>query len=349
VIVPKPLRIVLRTGATLLAVLLVAGVAWLLYLYVSAGQLRDLEERSLGACQAVEGAPGAEDLAVDRERGIALISSDDRRTGAGGAIYAYDLQAGGEPRSLTAGREGFHPHGLSLLEQGARSILMVVDHAESGDAVEIFRWDGSDLEPLSTVTDPLLYNLNDVAAVDARRFYATNDHGVTAEREAREDYLRRKRANVVYWDGERARVVADGIGYANGIALSEDQHEVYVASTTFGKILVYDRDEERGDLTLRKEIALDTGVDNLALDLYGGLWVAAHPHLLTFAAHARDAAKRSPWEVVWVDPSGQSEPSIRPVMLSLGEQLSGASVAVPWGDKVVIGSVFEPHFLVCQR
>ncbi|HVS15190.1 MAG TPA: SMP-30/gluconolactonase/LRE family protein [Thermoanaerobaculia bacterium] len=340
----KALRIVLW----LLAVLVVVGAAWAFYLYASAGQLRDLEERSIGACQVVDGAPGPEDLAVDRARAIALISADDRRSGGGGAIYAYDLEAGGEPWSLTPGREGFHPHGLSLLEANGQSILMVVDHPPAGDSVEVFRWDGSALEPLRTVTDPLLYNLNDVAALDARRFYATNDHGVSAEHEAREDYLRRRRANVVYWDGERARVVADRIGYANGIAVSEDQREVYVASTTFGKILVYDRDEDSGGLVLRKEIALDTGVDNFALDLYGGLWVAAHPHLLTFAGHARDPAKRSPWEVLWVDPSGQAEPSIRPVMLSLGEQLSGASVAVPWGDKLVIGSVFE-HLLICQR
>ena len=347
---PKALRVSLWIAASLL---LVVG-AWALYLYAMAGEFRDLVAKGIGECEPVDGAPGAEDIAIDRDRALALISSDARRTGAPGAIYAYDLKSRGEPRALTGepGADGpatFHPHGLSLIEKGEQSSLMVVNHPGEQDSVEIFGWDGVRLEHRRTVTDPLLYNLNDVAALDAERFYATNDHGGPADREAREDYLRLSRGNVVFWDGQRARKVADGIAYANGVTLSADALELYVASTTTGRILVYDRDDETDDLSLRKEISLRTGVDNLALDLYGGLWVAAHPKLLTFVSHARDPEKRSPWEVIWVDPSGMAEPSIRPVVLSLGEQLSGASVAAPWGDKLVIGSVFEEHFLVCQR
>lgn len=342
---PKALRLIV----TLLALLLTAVAGWALYLYAAAGQFRDLVEKSIGECAVVVGVPGAEDLAIDRDRSVALVSSQDRRTGAPGALFAYDLEAGGQPRALATGVEPFHPHGLSLLGNGGTSSLMVVNHPGNGDTVEIFAWNGAELEHRETVADPLLYNLNDVAALDGRRFYATNDHGGPADREAREDYLRRAKANVVFWDGERARTVADGIAYANGVTLSNDALEVYVAATTTGKILIYDRDDETNDLSLRSEIALGTGVDNFALDLYGGLWVAAHPKLLTFAGHAGDPAKRSPWEVIWVDPSGMAEPSIRPVMLSLGEQLSGASVAAPWGSKLVIGSVFDPHFLVCQR
>lgn len=352
------MRKALRVVLTILALLLVVVAGWVFYLYAAAGELRDLVEKSIGECEEVPGAPGAEDLAIDRDHSVALISSQDRRSlaqgsAAQGAIFAYDLRAGGEPRSLT---ESFgddvgplHPHGLSLLGKGSSKILMVVNHPGGADAVEIFGWNGAELEHRETVTDPLLYNLNDVAALDDRRFYATNDHGGPADREAREDYLRRAKANVVFWDGERARTVADGIAYANGITLSDDALEVYVASTTTGKVLVYDRNDETNDLTLRKEIPLGTGVDNFALDLYGGLWVAAHPKLLTFVSHGRDPAKKSPWEVIWVDPSGMAEPSVRPVMLSLGEQMSGASVAAPWGDKLIVGSVFDPVFLVCQR
>jgi arylesterase/paraoxonase len=360
---PKPLRVTIW----ILAALLLVAAGWVLYLYAAAGQFRDLVEKPIGECTRVAGAPGAEDIAIDRDHAVALVSSDDRRTGGPGAIYAYDLRAGGEPRPLTgaaasaggpdsappapagSGPGVLHPHGLSLVGGAGSASLMVVNHPAESDSVEIYDWNGERLAHRRTVTDPLLYNLNDVAALDAERFYATNDHGGPRDRETREDYLRLRRGNVVFWDGARARKVADGIAYANGITLSEDALEVYVASTTTGRILVYDRDDETDDLTLRKEIPLRTGVDNFALDLYGGLWVAAHPKLLTFAAHAKEPAKRSPWEVLWVDPSGVAEPSIRPVMLSLGEELSGASVAAPWGDQLVVGSVFEPHFLVCKR
>jgi hypothetical protein len=131
--------------------------------------------------------------------------------------------------------------------------------------------------------------------------------------------------------------------------LSPDGDELYVAATTAGEMLVYDRDVESGDLAFRKAIATGTGVDNLTVDAHGELWIGAHPHLFSFVRHAGDRARRSPSEVVWVDPDELAEPPVRRVWLDLGEALSGSSVAVPYGSRILIGSVFEPHFLVCDR
>ena len=52
---------------------------------------------------------------------------------------------------------------------------------------------------------------------------------------------------------------------------------------------------------------------------------------------------------MWVDADELADPPVRRVWLDLGETLSGSSVAVPFGSRIVIGSVFEPHFLVCDR
>jgi arylesterase/paraoxonase len=329
---------------------------WFLYLYDAAGQFRDLEPRAEGSCRQVAGAAGAEDIALDRDAGIALVSSDPRN-GMPGALYAYPLDANPADRlvPLAAPLEGgFQPHGISLLPRtGGGGTLFVVNHA-GGHAVEVFSWQptaaGGELQHLRTVRDPLLVSPNDVAAVDDVRFYATNDHGsASPRRQAFDDYLRLARASVVYWDGDAARVVASGIAYANGIAVSTDGGELYVAATTTGEVLVYDRDIETGDLAFRKAIATGTGVDNLTVDAHGELWVGAHPHLFSFVRHAGDPARRSPSEVVWIDPDELAEPPVRPVWLSLGEDLSGSSVAVPYGSRFLVGSVFEPHFLVCDR
>ncbi|HUP23486.1 MAG TPA: SMP-30/gluconolactonase/LRE family protein [Thermoanaerobaculia bacterium] len=335
----------------------VAGGLWFLYLYDAAGQFRKLEPLSAGVCRAVTGAAGAEDIALDRGAATALVSSDPR-TGDRGALYAYSLDPGAGDRlvDLTADLPGeLRPHGISLLaRESGGGTLFVVNHTTSGDAVDVFAWQpneaGGTLEPLRSVRDPLLVSVNDVAAVDDVRFYATNDHGsASRRRQALDDYLRLSRANVVYWDGSSARVVASRIAYANGIALSQNGEELYVAATTKGEILVYDRDLESGDLELRKAIATGTGVDNLTVDMHGDLWIGAHPHLFSFLRHAGDPSRRSPSEVVWVDPDGLAEPPVRPVWRSLGEDLSGSSVAVPFGSRILIGSVFEPHFLVCDR
>lgn len=341
-----------------LVALLVAAGLWFLYLYDAAGQFRSLEPIDLGGgCTAVPGAAGVEDIAVDRGAATALLSSD-ARTGEPGALYSYALavDANAAPIELTAGFSGeLRPHGISLWSSEAGGgTLFVVNHEATGDAIEVFGWrpseSGGSLEHLRTVEDPLLVSPNDVAAVDDVRFYATNDHGSGSPgRQRIDDYLRLAHANVVYWDGRAMRVAADGIGYANGVALAPSGEELYVASTTTGEVMVYDRDVESGDLAFRKAIDTGTGVDNLTVDQHGELWIGAHPRLFTFLRHAGDHAKRSPSEVVWVDPQELAEPPVRRVWLSLGDDLSGSSVAVPYGARVLIGSVFEPHFLVCRR
>jgi arylesterase/paraoxonase len=347
----------LRLFLRILAGVVVAAGLWLLYLYDAAGEFRDLEPLEAGVCRPVTGAAGAEDIALDRGAAMALLSADPRDGGDGG-LHVFPLQGNPEDRVLPLQvpvEPGFHPHGIALFarEQGGGT-LFVVDHRDTGDAVEVFGWqpaaEGGSLEHLRKVTDPLFVSLNDVAAVDDQRFYATNDHGSASRgRQTFDDYFRLARANVVYWDGSTARVVASGIAYANGIALSPSGAELYVASTTSGEVMVFDRDVESGDLVLRKSIDAGTGVDNLTVDAHGELWIGAHPRLLTLRRHARSRDRRSPSEVVWLDPDELAEPPVRRVWLSLGEDLSGSSVAVPYGSRILIGSIFEPHFLVCDR
>jgi arylesterase/paraoxonase len=338
--------------SVLVIVVLLAVLA--LYTFAEAGEFREVVPLPLASCEAVSGMPGAEDLVVDRDRSVALVSSDDRTWSSEGAIFAYDLEAGGEPRRLTPpGGTGFHPHGLSLVaaDAGGASLLYVVDHPTPEQSqVRVFSWNGDELVPVRTVTDPLFVGLNDVAALDDTRFLATNDHDRppgTSQRVL--DLLQLSRGNVVYWDGEKASVVAEGIPYANGIALSLDHAHVYVASTTKGRILRFERDEESGALVQVDTYELQTGADNIEVDGYGNLWIGAHPKLLTFLRHAGDHARRSPSEVVFVDPSRDLEPPIRPVWRDTGELLSGSSVGVPWGSKLIIGSVFDPGILVCER
>ena len=340
-------------------VLLVGALLWLLFLYDSAGQFRSLEPLALGECLRVEGVIGAEDIDVDRSAGLAFVSADDRTDAqARGAIYVYDLRAeGAEPVEISADFEGeLRPHGISLVT-GPTGVhtLFVVNHPGLGTesvrhTVEIFDWAQGTLSHRETVSGELLISPNDVVGIDRTRFYASNDHGSGGPmRQLLDDMMRRDRAGVVYWDGEQLERVASDLAYANGINISSDGSSLFVAETTRGRIREYARDPETGALEQIEITDLKTGVDNIAVDVYGSLWIAAHPKLMTFMSHARDPLKRSPSEVLFVDPKKNLDPPVRPVYLDLGEQISGASVAVPFGSRLILGSVFEPFFLVCQR
>jgi arylesterase/paraoxonase len=347
------MKIIIATSIVVL--LLIAG--FLVDLMKDAGEFKKLQPHSAGTCVKIPGVIGAEDITVHPETGLAFISCDDRRaTFRGkptpGAIFAYDLNSENpELIELTDDFEQeFHPHGISLFvgENGGES-LFVVNHRKDGDFVEIFDMQDNSLIYRESIQGELMRSPNDVVAVGPRSFYVTNDHGgVSKFARTLEDYLRLAKSNVVYYNGGEFKVVAEKISYANGINMSRDGTTVYVASTTAGKVNVYDRDVSSGELELRNDIELGTGVDNIELDTAGNLWVAAHPKLLTFVKYTKDPKKLSPSQILKITPKADNNYKVEEIYLNEGEEISGSSVAAVFGQKLLIGSVFDAHFLVCE-
>lgn len=340
------------------AILIVLFIAWRVIVTIHhAGEFKTLKPHFNGSVQKVFGAVGAEDITIHPQTGMAFISSSDRRAifrgeRTQGAIYAYDLSAATpELKNLTKdfNRE-FNPHGLSLfLTENGDTSLFVVNHAAGGHAVEIFDYRDSTLVHRESIRGELMNSPNDVVAVGPQSFYATNDHGnVTAFGRMLEEYLQLERAYVVYYDGQNFTKVANGMAYANGINASRDGKTIYVAACVGLKINVYDRDLATGALALKYEIPLGTGVDNIELDAAGNLWAAAHPQLLTFTKHAKDAAKHSPSEILKITLMENGAARTEQIYLNDGTEISGSSVGAVLGKTLLIGSVFEKHFLVCK-
>ncbi|PRQ03770.1 SMP-30/gluconolactonase/LRE family protein [Enhygromyxa salina] len=374
---PRRRKLVLVSLAAALAL----ALGWGIYLLVLAGELSRLAYHSDAECTRVEGVVGAEDLAFTRASGTpeggVFVSSDDRRaTVAGtpvrGAIYYYSLAPtapGVAAIEVASGDdpELFHPHGIGVTPASAeRERLFVVnhpraslfgpnDHSEGpGHTIEVFDVISEAgrvrLDLQHTIADPLLVSPNDVAPVDAERFYVTNDHLATSKLGHKlEDYGRLARGHVLYWDGDAFSVVADGILFANGIDVSRDGTTVYVASVTGARVHVFDRDPSSGALTAREQVPV-RGPDNINISDDGSLWIGAHPKLLTFTSYANDAAKRSPSQVFRLSQTESGAWETEDVWLSDGSDISGLSVALGVGEgRFLVGSVFDAWLLDCQR
>mgnify|MGYP005841241235 CR=1 FL=1 len=317
------------------------------------------------SCLRVQGVPGPEDVAIDRSRGIAYIAAYDRRLvaaggegadGVRGGIYVMDLTA---PDTQLAMRpitplapDAFRPHGISLFtaEDGSRTLMAVNHPGNDRHTIEIFDLSDDDvLTHRATIEDPLIVSPNDVAAVSPDAFYVTNDHN-------RPDDIGRMAAaifaspltTVAYWDGAKAGVVADELALANGVAVSADGGEVYVTELLARTLRIYARDAVTGTLTLRDQVFLGTGVDNIDVAADGSLWIGAHPQLATFVEHAGDPANLSPSQVVVVEPAADGGGQAWTVYLDGGAELSGSSVGATYRDRLVIGAVFDPAVLVCR-
>ena len=322
--------------------------------YRDAGEFKTITPHFDGTKALITGVTGAEDITIDFRNQIAYISSDDRFATlhghkTSGGIFTLDLkgtQTGVAHIALTLPGE-IHPHGISFYRsQDSLSYLYVVDH--TGGKHSILKLKGFQFEKQFR-DSVFIISPNDVLAVDENRFYFTNDHGsLSATGKKLEEFLQLKKSNVVYYDGEKYSIAAEGIAYANGINMSTDGKEVYVASTIGGSVLVYARDVSSGKLSFKEEIRLQSGADNIEIDEQGNLWVACHPKLLTFVKHANDTSKLSPSQVFKITHDSSGKFTAQEIFLSEGDDLSGSSVAAVTGNLLLIGSVLDEGILQCR-
>ncbi len=319
-----------------------------------AGEFKILETHSNLDCNVVKGVLSSEDITIDRQTGMAFVSSGIRGLGLdkGGAIIGYDLNAKSlKPVNLTSDfKEEFYPHGIGLYKgAGGAASLFVINHRSEKDYVEIFDYAGSKLVHRRSVSNVLMYSPNDIIPVGRDSFYVTNDHGYRSFRgQILEDLLKLAKSYVLYFDGDKLRIVARGLSFANGINLSPDGKTVYVSEVIGKQISVFDRDVKTGALALKNTIYCGTGVDNIDVAEDGSLWVGAHAKLLTFAKHAKNQKLPAPSQVLHITMKN-GKYSVDEVYLDDGSTLSASSVAAAYKNEVLIGGVFAPRFLVCEK
>jgi len=338
------------------AVVLVVLVLFVLKTFKDAGQFKTIEPHCNCKCTKVDGVAGPEDITIDPETKIAFVSADDRRAGARGeevqgAIYAYSLDPSVMSlKNLTTNLPfAFHPHGISFYHaEDGRKYLSVINHRDNDHFVEVFEFKNMKLNHLESIKGPLMTSPNDILAVGPRQFYVSNDHGATSPRGRKmEDYLQLAKSYVLYFDGAGFKKVAGDIAYANGIAVSRDGSTLYVGSTVGRNILVFERDQNTGTLTLKNDIDLGTGTDNIEVDAEGSLWVGAHPKMLTFVKHSGDPSVYAPSQILKVTTNPDGSVKVKEIYLNAGEELSASSVAAVYQNRMLIGAVFDDHFLDC--
>lgn len=353
-----------RTRVLLLLVLLGLAIGLLaVTIRDRLGFGRDIETFGTGACQRIPSPAGPEDLEIDDQLRVAFISATPRREpGAAGGLYWLDLDdLDAVPLPIPRDGPELAPHGLSLVRVDGELYLHVINHADAaGSTVEQYRYvapgaeSGADsgarfgkLLHWATVSDPALFSPNDLAAVDAERFYVTNDHGGrSAMLRSVEHVLGFRLGDVQYYDGDQFETVASRQGFANGILLTGDGGRVLVAETVAGTISSYLRDPVSGWLTPESYMRFETGPDNLTEAEDGSIWMVGHPRLLDFAGHARDPAELSPTEVYRIDFYGRTA-DFGAVMSDDGSLLSGGSTAAVRGRLMWVGNVFDPYLLRC--
>lgn len=306
-----------------------------------------------------------------------------------GGIYSFDLEALDWARNrpvrakhltegLAAGLD-FRPHGISLHRDGrGRRTLFAVSHPlreprgvfeqEMLHVVEVFDLGRGDTlthretikseEDGGTAWGARLCAPNDVAALDHDRFLVTNMFASCSRLgQPLEGFVGLAGpgwANVLYYESGLFTPVADGLRYANGIAVVRDEDgagTVFVAAAGDRALLEYDLAamlRGPGVAEPLDETFVGSALDNIEVDpKTGTLYIGAHPSRMAFARHAffPGTYPTAPSEVVrFPTVEGKAGPRISGVERYFyaddGAQLSASSVAAVDGDDMLVGSVF---------
>ncbi|MBK8992617.1 MAG: SMP-30/gluconolactonase/LRE family protein [Gammaproteobacteria bacterium] len=214
-------------------------------------------------------------MLIDHTQGLKFTESPRWHDGK---LWFLDIH---DQRIKTAGLDGrldtalelpFKPNGFGFRRDG--SILV-------GDALQrqIHRWDGTALQPVADLGDITCFCLSD-GIVDAQDRIYVGDIGYNFWDPALSPVDTCVIA-CVEPDG-RARVVADGLRFPNGMVITPDGRTLIVAECTGYCLTAFDIRAD-GSLANRRVFAeLPEGAqpDGIALDAEGAVWLAnpAGPH-----------------------------------------------------------------------
>lgn len=334
---------------------LFAGSVW-----ARAGEGTNVATRFADNCTKLTGYQGAEDIVLDAERRVAYAVGGDRRSfrsgGPGRAqIWAIPLDGGVPTRPIDLAPTTpatFRSFGADLhIDADGTRRLFVASRPDGGHTVEVFRLSGAGaFEHERTLRSPLLRNPNEVKAIGPDRALVTLDKEANAGTimEVLEGALERLTGKVLLVGPNEARIVADGLNMANGIALSPDGRTAYVAELVGRSLVLFDRDPATEQLTRRTSVSLGAAPDNLTVAPDGRVLIAGHPKLLSLAlGYQKSEDKPSPSKVFVYDPASSS---VETVFASDGREIAASSVALmdPANRSVLIGSAFGPHVLRCE-
>lgn len=349
----------LVVGAFLLILVAVTGS-----FMIRGGAFRDVVVVDAGLCQTIRIPDGsAEDIQPDRDNNLALLSVLDRRsivtgTAGDGTIARLSLKndVNGSPTTiepaLASQPDVFQPHGISLFESpDGTQTLFAINHAfGAGEFIEVFEKPaGQDLfDHIQTLSSPLLISPNDLVAVGRRKFYVANDSGAdNAFERGAEMMFAIGLSPLVHYDGSNFEVVVDDLKSSGGINVNLERSELYVGETIGETIRIYALNAD-GSLAEEKDtVAVGSGVDNIDVDPTGTLWIANHINTVALIQHFADEASPAPTQVQRISLNG-AQPTVQTVYEQDGTAHSAGSVAVRFGDALLVGSITEKQVLYCQ-
>lgn len=137
----------------------------------------------------------------------------------------------------------------------------------------------------------------------------------------------------------------------NGITGTADASRIYMAETTGRTMNIYKREEGSNDLVLEKKVNTFSGCDNLEMAADGkSVYLGCHPKSLSFQFHAAYPQQLvAPSRILKYVDNQREDDAMEVVMVSTGEILSGSSLGIMMDKTLIVGSVHDDCYLLCNQ
>jgi hypothetical protein len=354
----------LRRSLIILAVsLAVTFVAMIVRWLNAGGAFTEVKPGFAGSCTVIASASGPGAIAIDTDDRLAFVATADRRALAKATasprdgLYSFALANPEAGLKKVAGTpKDFHPRSISLYRApGGGLTLMAINVPPTGEpSVAIFDVTVNDAIPAlkerSAISSGFLVRPAGIAAVGPDRFYVTNSStSVTGFGRFLETYALMPRANVLYFDGNLFRTVADDLSDAQGIFVSGDGAHVFVSSKEGRALYAFARGPLSGQLSPEGSLSIDAGLDGIGSDARGGLLVAGTPRPFDEERYRNDpAGHRAPSQVFAVTLRNGIPNSADALYTNKGDEISDAGTATASANgHVFIGSALDKKILDC--
>ena len=351
----KILKIFLILSIILIILILIPSIIFL----INANAFRVAQDIVPEVCEEINIPEGsAEDIQIDRQNRIALLSVMDRRSTVEGikvqgTVLGIQLDSANQKpiRILSNPPEDFRPHGLSLFtsDQGIQSLFVINHSTLNGERIELFEKNiNEDLfSHVRSFQSEQFVKLNDLVAVSARKFYVVNDTGAENSFErALEMLLSVGMSALVYFDGNNFISPLKDLKSSAGINVSLEKNELYIGETLGKSIRIYELNNDLSLGILKDTIDLDGGADNIDIDEKNKIWVANHINSISLIKHFINKEEYAPTQIQRISRE-DSQNKIETFFENDGSLISAGSVGVYDKNSLFIGSITEKKILKC--
>lgn len=321
----------------------------------------DYESNKQFESQKITVGYGPEDMAIDTTTGVSrmIVSCTNRRVkNEVGGFYQIDLDGhSSSPMTIIPKDLQIFPHGIDIALIDDVPYLYAISHQDVENDTEhkIFRfiisgdtlWQDEDF----ILEDTILTGPNDIDVLDDGSFYVSNPMPSNKSYESAKAILGFKDGTVIHYDGNgNWDPVLKDMCYPNGVWVNEKARQLVVANGGCQTVERYQIEngkviESSMVSTGQNNIDIPVG-DNLLMDNYGTLWIAAHPCPTKFVKHIKKSENKSPMQIFAIDPSTMKT---QLVVQNNGELISAASTAIRIDDRLYISQVFDPFVLVIEN